>query len=79
MHTHQNPKLGTIFTKIRQSNVDFLCALAFVLLAFAFNYGRLRTFLLAQQSALNHCVVAPKHTAKRIIFLTRICQTNEAR
>ena len=47
MHTHQNPKLGTIFTKIRQSNVDFSCALALVLLAFAFNYGRLRTFLLA--------------------------------
>ena len=42
-----NLKSGIKFTKIRRSNIDFRRALAFTLLAFAFNYGRLRTFLLA--------------------------------
>ena len=36
-----------ILTTVRRSDVDFRRALAFVLLAFAFNYGRLSTFLLA--------------------------------
>ena len=43
-----NPSIA--FTKIRRSNIDFRRALAFTLLAFAFNCGRLRTFLLAPAS-----------------------------
>ena len=48
-----NLKPGMIFTKIRQSNIDFRRALAFTLLAFAFNYGRLRTFLLCSPLVLD--------------------------
>ena len=43
-----NLKLGIVFIKTKRSNIDFRRALAFTLLAFAFNYGRLRTFLLAR-------------------------------